>query len=278
MLSGDQIDVTTKIERRQVTKILTSIWRKLIVPTAYINWWDNYRDWRTGDKPGEQTRYRMRSGATLELERIKDDRQRIDEIWLLKSYEPTPDFQIEPNWNVFDIGANRGYFTVYAAQKASRGHVTSFEPLQENVAYLKKNNQINNLKNVTVVPKAVSTTNGTTSFYVSSKSGSHSMVSRSVSKVREIEVETIAIRDVLENLESPIDLLKVDIEGGELDVLTNGGNGISLDKVKRIVLEYHEIDGVSLSDMKERLTSLLNQQGFSVGISPREERILYGLK
>lgn len=255
-----------------------AIWRKLIIPVAYANWWENYRDWRTDDKPGEQTRYRMRSGATLELERIDDDRQVIDEIWLLKSYEPTPDFQIQPSWNVLDIGANRGFFTVYAAQKATRGHITSYEPLQENLTYLEKNIQINSLKNVTVVPKAVSTANGTSTFYVSSRAGSHTVVKRSKSTVREIEVETIAINDILENLESPVDLLKMDIEGAELDILTNGGKAISLDNVRRIILEYHAIDGLSLPEMKERLTTLLTQHGFRVGVSPRDERVLYGLK
>lgn len=74
----------------------------------------------------------------------KADLSIIAEIWLAESYNP-PFFEIRPGDTVFDIGANQGFFTVYAARKANRGKVYSFEPVPVLAQALKRNVAVNKL-------------------------------------------------------------------------------------------------------------------------------------
>ena len=67
--------------------------------------------------------------------------------------------EIQPGDTVLDLGANIGYFTLlFAKLVGNNGIVFAFEPEPQNIALLTKNIKINNYKNVTLVPKAVSNT------------------------------------------------------------------------------------------------------------------------
>jgi hypothetical protein len=61
------------------------------------------------------------------------------------------------------------------------------------------------------------------------------------------------------NLDRPIDLLKMDCEGGEMDCLF-GADKETLAKVNRIELEYHEWAGFSFEELAAHLVSC----GFSL--------------
>ncbi len=64
---------------------------------------------------------------------------------------------IKSGMTVFDVGANVGYYSLLASVLTGKeGKVFSFEPLPENISYLKKHIALNKLKNVSVVEKAVS--------------------------------------------------------------------------------------------------------------------------
>lgn len=63
---------------------------------------------------------------------------------------------IKPEYIFFDIGANVGVFTLMAAKRLTSGHVYAFEPSQAHLKRLRANLELNNFKNVTIVPYALS--------------------------------------------------------------------------------------------------------------------------
>lgn len=128
---------------------------------------------------------------------------------------------------VLDIGANFGIMTVLLAQKASKGQVYSFEPINENAKALKRLVRHYKLKNVSVVECAVG-----------NDSGRSKMVLPLINNVKihglshmvegydehEGEVHTVPVirLDDMSELKSfkPIAAIKIDVENHEYEVLT----------------------------------------------------------
>ena len=116
----------------------------------------------------------------------------------------------------FDIGAQAGYHTMFAAtQVGPSGHVFAFEPAPQNIANIKKHMAMNHLKNVTVVEAAVSDFDGISYFDLSS-----SAVAGHLSVKGDLAVRTISLDHELDcgNLPEP-HYIKIDAEGAELRIL-----------------------------------------------------------
>lgn len=58
---------------------------------------------------------------------------------------------------VYDIGANAGFYTLLSSVlTGSNGKVFAFEPVQQNIFYIKNHLGLNKITNTVVVEKAVS--------------------------------------------------------------------------------------------------------------------------
>jgi FkbM family methyltransferase len=128
---------------------------------------------------------------------------------------------VRPGMTVVDIGANVGYYTLLAARLAGPGgHVYAFEPSPENFRLLRRNVEANGYCNVTLVPKAVSSTRGTASLTLDrSSSGGHSL-SRFRGGADSVEVETVSLDEFFPGTQPPaIDVIKMDAEGAETGIL-----------------------------------------------------------
>jgi FkbM family methyltransferase len=120
---------------------------------------------------------------------------------------------------VLDIGAYVGFYTLLASILVGpTGKVYAFEPLPRNLEYLKTHLRLNNITNVEVIDAAVSDSFGTAYF----KEGSNRSTGR-IGDEGEMQVRTVSLDWLIENGEISIpDQIKIDVEGGELDVI-NGG-------------------------------------------------------
>lgn len=149
-------------------------------------------------------------------------------LYLYGSYElPTVKFirsVLRSGDTAFDIGAQIGYLTLAMATTKLNGiEVHSFEPETHNLERLRANIKLNPGVSVTVVEKAASDVNGMLRLYLSHdhNSGTHSTVAGGVNVSESfIEIPSISIDEyVKSNNISSIRLIKIDVEGGELEVI-----------------------------------------------------------
>jgi len=127
---------------------------------------------------------------------------------------------------VFDIGAHVGYYTLLSSILVGpMGQVFAFEPLPENLFYLKEHLRLNRITNVTVIDAAVDYHCGNAFF---SKGRGFSRVTSHLSPQGEIEVQTIGLDESIGIGQLPIpDILKIDVEGAEGKVLSGARQTLS---------------------------------------------------
>jgi len=170
---------------------------------------------------------------------------------------------LKPGMVVVDVGANVGYFSLLAAELVGdSGKVYAFEPEPGNNGVLRKNIDINSISNIQVEEKAVSDSSGTAEFFLSElDSGSHSLYGEAARGVREhFQVTTTTIDEFHESEGWPnVDLIKIDVEGGELGVLKGMESLMEKTPDVKLIIEYCpfliEATGAEPSDLLDRLYS-----------------------
>lgn len=142
---------------------------------------------------------------------------------ILGKYEPfmfdTFKKRIKPGNIVLDIGGHIGYYSVAASKSVGdKGKVYVFEPDKKNYSLLEKNIKINGCKNVVLINKAVSNFAKKTKFYLSSSNQAHhSLVENGGDK--KVIVDTVKLDDFLIKELGRIEVVKMDIEGGEFEAV-----------------------------------------------------------
>jgi FkbM family methyltransferase len=137
---------------------------------------------------------------------------------------------------VVDVGANIGYYTLLASKLVGKeGRVYAFEPEPENYSFLLKNLKINNVSNVIALQKAVSNKGGTVKLYLCEHNpGGHSIV---FARKRFIQVESLTLDEFFK--ENPkVDVVKLDIEGGEMLALLGMKSIINRNASIKIFMEF----------------------------------------
>lgn len=159
--------------------------------------------------------------------------------WYGPQHEPWPELEwikrsgIRAGDVVLDCGANHGFTTVlFARWTGPAGHVYAFEPSAHNVAILERNLQLNRITNATVRPVAVGAENG--SALITNISNA-AVVQGSGAQRDVCEVPLRRLDD--EVPEGPVNFLKIDVEGLELQVLRGASRILS--QRPRIALELH---------------------------------------
>ena len=97
-----------------------------------------------------------------------DHGRKLHTYWL-GTFEPAKrilfEQTVKPGHVVDDIGANVGWYSLLASALVGKtGKVYAFEPLPENLHYLKRHLELNNIQNVEVVAAAVAEAPGTAAF------------------------------------------------------------------------------------------------------------------
>lgn len=146
------------------------------------------------------------------------------ETELLKSF-------VGPESVIADIGANVGWYSIHLGRIASRGRVVAFEPMPVTAAYLRRNLELNGVENVEVFECGLSEESGEAQFFYQTQSTGASSAVDLLGDGRAVGVNVRVRRmdDVLAD-EPRIDLMKCDVEGGELGVLRGGRQTIERTK------------------------------------------------
>lgn len=188
----------------------------------------------------------------------------FDEVFLREVYRL--DGRISSNSPVIiDIGANVGYFSLYAYKEFSKAKIVAFEPFPPNFELLEDHKQRNKLNDLTLDKRAVSGTdsmlkinyNPDVSFSVGA-----SMVEREGSSST-LEIPAITLNELFSEYDvKHCDLLKIDCEGAEYSILFNSSNEV-FQRVDNIVIEMH--DWVPKEEgTPEQLISFLEERDFIV--------------
>jgi non-ribosomal peptide synthase protein (TIGR01720 family)/FkbM family methyltransferase len=207
---------------------------------------------------------------------------------------------------IFDVGANIGLFTLFASRLARRATIYSFEPIPPVFQILRLNAEVYGL-NAKLFQCGLSSESGASSFTyypnVSLMSG------RFADAVTDSEVVKTFVRQQQQGSELPaaqlddliaerltsesftcqlktlsevirdegikkIDLLKIDVEKGELEVLA-GIDDADWPKIDQMVMEVHDLDG-----RVRKVTELLTNRGFKINVqqdATLEQTNLYNL-
>jgi len=167
--------------------------------------------------------------------------------------------EVSADDTIFDVGANVGYYTVLGAKKAIEGTVFAFEPEANNFSLLEKNAVLNSLDNTTIVRFAVGSSDGEVG--LRTKPGhagkAHITLSESLNKVKLTTLDTFCTHNSIEK----INVMKLDVEGSEIDVLRGGKEILSGSPGLKVFLEYNERSIRSFGERKEEIFEILEELG-----------------
>lgn len=168
---------------------------------------------------------------------------------------------------IIDIGAQIGYLSLEMAFAADHGtRVVSFEPEPVNLDRFSHNIALNRTDNVTVVPRAVSDRDGAIRLYMSkdNNAGTHSTI-QGVSNVSSEYIEIPCVRldsYVSEHAIQHIGLIKIDVEGGELEVV-RGAEHVLRSQQPALIIEMSSGLQSARGFTVPQFKSMLKDWGFS---------------
>lgn len=142
---------------------------------------------------------------------------------------------VEPDAVVWDVGSNLGLFALPAALKAARGRVYAFEPDVDLAGNLLRSLRLKQNKDldVSVLCVAVSDVDGTATFQISKFSRAMNKLEAAGkwhdSQVVADELRSVATMriDTLSKTLVPPTVVKIDVEGAEIQALEGGETTIS---------------------------------------------------
>ena len=156
---------------------------------------------------------------------------------------------LRPGMTFLDIGANIGYYTVIGARLVGpSGKVHCFEPHHDIRAKLEDNIARNGFQNVVVHGEAVAEKSGTVTFFVSANE-QHQGISSILPGVGRREsqpVPSVSLDDFVAGLGSDsVDLIKMDIEGAELQVISGGHRTLAANHAPAIIFETRDLEPIA---------------------------------
>lgn len=162
-----------------------------------------------------------------------------------------------PSPRVLDCGANIGLASLAILRCFPSARITAFEADPTLAAMLRRNLAANGAGAVDVIAAAVWSSSGVLRFRADgADSGAVEAVAADTLGTV-IEVPSVRLRDWI--VREPIDLLKLDVEGAELDILEDCADALS--QVAAIQMEVHDLDPGRR--LLPRCLLLLERAGFS---------------
>lgn len=169
---------------------------------------------------------------------------------------------------VIDVGAHHGQFALFARHRFPKARLLSFEPLAEAVRMLECTQKL--VGNMSVIAAAVAARDGEAEFVVSRATDSSSLrqilpsyvdAFPGTDAVARAVVRTVALDSALgsDRLERPC-LLKIDVQGGELDVL-QGAERV-LGTVDAVLVECSFVEFYAGQPLMAEVVTFLHERRF----------------
>ena len=174
---------------------------------------------------------------------------------------------IHPGQIVTDAGGNIGYMSLlFSRLVGESGQVHVFEPGSNNLKYLRRN--VSDRPNITIVEKAVSDKDGTTTFYEEKLTGQNNSLFRDYevfatnrkytpfrAKYEEAKVETVSLDTYVECQRIQLDFVKMDVEGAEL---------LALRGMKHCLSHHRPVLMIEITREQEAVYAVLCQNDYAM--------------
>ena len=174
---------------------------------------------------------------------------------------------------IFDVGAHKGETVRRYKDLFQDAEIYCFEPFPDNVEIIKSKFSLD--PSVHVFDKAVSDTTESRTFHINESDATNSLLPRTKSGRRyfskaaaektKLNVEAITIDEVIKlNNISNIDILKFDIQGGELMALHGAQNALRQQKISIIYTEALFVPHYENNPLLRDLWNTLEQFGYTL--------------
>jgi FkbM family methyltransferase len=219
--------------------VRTMDYHTLRIPFILKNW-PTYVSAQLGRSKQRRIVLELRNGISWEIRTVQSDLNVFSELVVYQAYSQHG-FALGPKDTIVDVGAHVGIFTALAARAAPKGRVFAFEPMADNYALLVRNVERNHLGNVQLFNTALTNSTGKKTLYLS-ESTVHHTLHKGLLGTKPVSITASTLGELFRTAKlQRIDLLKLDCEGSEYEILY-GCKPAMLKRIKRIVMECHEVD------------------------------------
>jgi len=190
-----------------------------------------------------------------------------DTRYLAGDYEPDIAFHIltrsESGFSFIDIGANAGYYSLLAATKAvdPAQIILAIEPMEQNISLIKNHIYLNKLTQIKLLPFAVSDSDRELEFSAAPNLAANTYISQSdfFQNAPKIKIQSKSLDSICKDYSFKNLLLKIDVEGSEVDVL-KGATNLLTQYRPEIILATHECH---VKGVEEECLRILESFGYS---------------
>jgi len=165
--------------------------------------------------------------------------------------------KIKPKY-IFELGANIGYFACIAKSVLEDSFVYCAEPVPKNCKILRRNIEINNFSNVKIFNVGIGEEDSKSTIYTfdfdnwATFNEDHAIELKNKGyNCKEEVVDIIKLTSLQESLQTPIDLIRMDIEGYEYEIIKANIEFLNNNEID-IFMEFH----TNILE-KERVTEIL---------------------
>jgi FkbM family methyltransferase len=176
--------------------------------------------------------------------------------------------RLKEGMGVVDVGAFCGYYTLLSSMLVGRGgHVYAFEPDPKNFQYLSRNIALNGRDNVVAVKLGVSDKKAQATLSSDGFSDKSHISETIEDGSKLIEIQTVDLDSYFSALGWPmIDLIKMDIEGGELSAVMGMRELVARNPGLCIIMEINPSALLRLGASPDKIFDQLHSYGFEEGL------------
>ena len=185
--------------------------------------------------------FRSRTGILVEVPRRL--LHEFKEIFLENAYVSGFEASLPKKFKILDVGANAGFFTLFAASLFPEASIYSFEPVPENYQQFLRNKERNSQADISCFPVAVCGRDGEIFLNFELEENfttAATIVSEKAVSGKGLTVPCVCLASIFQKHEiDTCGLLKLDCEGAEFEILYSCPSE-TIAKVQRIAMEVHE--------------------------------------